>query len=152
MLNISSSRKFEFVTSHEQPSKAANDASRRKLVRTQAKRYSLEAHPLLPASRSKGRPANINAYKGRFHLETIPKMANEDSGSRAILQKQNGIDYKLVTWAESDNGRVDRHVLDHIPPQHPGSLPRSLGVAVLDPFDTLAIEIGAQEELLFKHG
>lgn len=147
----SSVRKFEFVTFDGQPSKSSNDANRRRLVRTQAKRYSLESHTLATAPQSKTRPRNFSAYMGRFHLNIVPRQANEEAERGNIFRKDKN--HKLVRPSTSDDDWTDKAaVILRRPPQYEGTLSQSLRVGRLDPFDTLSIKVGAQEELLFQHG
>jgi hypothetical protein len=138
------SKKFEFVVSNDQPSKAASDASRRKLVRTNAKRYSLEGHALPVDSRYRT-SGDIAAYTGRFHLKVVPRNENEAAGMGSVY-RQDGASRLL----ETDNDQKRKIVVQKL--QHDRSISRSLGSGRLDPFDTLVIKIGAQEELLFRHG
>jgi hypothetical protein len=145
MLN-SSSRKFEFVTINGQPSKAASDASRRKLVRTNAKRYSLESHSL-PID-SQPRAGDISAYTGRFHLKVVPNKENEEVKRGSPSQKNKHVASRL---SESDNDRNEK-VMAVRRLQQDRSLSRSLDASKLDPYETLSIKIGAQEELLFQYG
>jgi len=146
MLN-SSSRKFEFVTFNGQPSKAACDASRRKLVRTNAKRYSLESHTL-PIDSQPRRAGDFSAYTGRFHLKVVPKKKNEEVERGSISRKN---EHGASRLSESDNDRNEK-VMAVRKLRDDGSLSRSLDASKLDPFETLSIKIGAQEELLFQYG
>lgn len=144
---LNSSRKFEFVTINGQPSKAASDARRRKLVRTNAKRYSLESHAL-PIDSYHRKAGDIGAYIGRFHLKVVPKEENKETGRGSTSQRN---EHGASTLSESDNDRNEKVVAVR-KLQCDRSLSRSLDASKLDPFDTLSVKIGAQEELLFQYG
>lgn len=149
-----SPKKFEFVTSSTDPSKAADDARRRRLVRTQAKRHSLEA-PVLPAGQGSTTPGDISAYISRFHLRVPPKQANEVSKEGKATQRIINAEHSLGESSDSDPSHSDsNHSLELVRRTQPSEarLPRSLGAGLLNPFRTLSIETANQEELLFQYG
>jgi hypothetical protein len=150
------SKKFEFVTFCTDPSKAADDARRRRLVRTQAKRYSLETPASAAEQGSTPAPGDISLYTGRFHLQVIPRRANEQPETEKSNRKHNNTENKLVKSSDlgSDRSCHDQtlEMARRQPSPYRAMLPRGLDVGRLDPFRTLSIDTGAQEELLFQYG
>lgn len=148
-MSLNSVTGFKFVTSNGLPSEAANDANRRRLVRTQAKGYSLKANAST-SQRSSAVPKDISVYTGRLHLNIVPKKANEDAGNGRLIRKYEE-KVAILPKQDSDREDADKDFFSVYRPPPEQILSRSLDSGGLDPFDTLSIQTGAQEELLFQH-
>ena len=151
MSSKTSTQKFEFVTLTGRPTKAVDDKARRRIVRTHAKRYSLESHVQPSYPQTKRTSDDISLYTGRFHLQVVPELENERP-ERAKIGREH---HKLLTPGEPDQVyTVENQYFGYARrwPVHRDVFAQNLSIESLDPFGTLPITVSSQEEVLFHYG
>lgn len=149
-------RTFEFVTITSQPSTMSQSGTS-KQVRTQAMRDYLrkqnkEAITGIPEVLTAVTLEEPSQYKGRFKLNTWTHKAKKKS-SNARKQKSRDVEFEVASEAlvtQGAKGETENHAWQAI---DAGLLPNSAFSANgrLDPFNTLAIQLGPHSEKILTH-